>query len=201
METEEKSEGLIKDSYELIIKEIQSILTVLYLLMIGIGMIFNYQKYDEFGINIFQYSNLFDYLIAPFADFKIVIFSTLTLIFTLLFVRMDSWLNKKFPVWYSKMNFGWDKKPWFNTYRTVLFVVLFIMYLFVTASAYGEISKKEIEQKEKTILRYVDGKQIEGIMIGKTNEVIFLKQENKVIAIPYASIVKEIEIGEIETEK
>ena len=65
-------EGLIKDAYELIIKEIQTIMTIFYLLMIGIGMIYNYKKYALFGINIFEYADVFDFLIAPFKDFRII---------------------------------------------------------------------------------------------------------------------------------
>jgi hypothetical protein len=37
-------EGLIKDSYELIIKEIQTAVTVAYILAVGIGMLFNHQR-------------------------------------------------------------------------------------------------------------------------------------------------------------
>lgn len=57
----DKEQGLIKDAYELILKEIQSIVTVLYILMVGLGMLFNYQKYSEFGINIFEYADIFDF--------------------------------------------------------------------------------------------------------------------------------------------
>ncbi|TDS52098.1 hypothetical protein [Myroides indicus] len=65
------NQTLIKNIFEKIIKEIQSVITLLYLFTVGIGMLFNYYKYTEFGINIFDYAGIFDFLIAPFADIKI----------------------------------------------------------------------------------------------------------------------------------
>lgn len=43
----------------------QVFLTLSYLFAIGIGMLFNYYKYNYFGINIFDYASVFDFLIAP----------------------------------------------------------------------------------------------------------------------------------------
>ena len=77
-------EGLIKDTYELIFKEIQTVITIFYILIVGIGMLFTYHKYSEFGINIFDYADVFDFLVAPFSDFKILLFSTITI--TLVFL-------------------------------------------------------------------------------------------------------------------
>lgn len=82
----ELKEGLIKDSYELIIKELQSIVTIFYLFLVGMGMLFKHQKFSEFGINVFQYADIFDFLIAPFQDYVIILFTmaSLTFIYLLL---------------------------------------------------------------------------------------------------------------------
>ena len=40
-------EGLIKDAYELIIKEIQTIVTISYIIAVAVGMLFNFQKYVQ----------------------------------------------------------------------------------------------------------------------------------------------------------
>ena len=37
-------EGLIKDAYELIIKEIQTIITVSYIIAVAVGMLFNFKN-------------------------------------------------------------------------------------------------------------------------------------------------------------
>jgi len=187
-----KSEGLIKDSYELVIKEIQTFLTVSYLIMIGIGMLFNSQKYSEFEINIFQYSSLFDYLISPFEDLRIIIFSFFTLIFTYLIFYIDKWMRRKTPKLYSIFHFGLSKKSWFDFYLSIIFTIVFIFYLLISADFYGKVSKKNILLQDKVTIKYVDDKEIEGILIGKTTDVLFLKREEKIVVIPYTSVVKEI---------
>ncbi len=74
----EKNEGLIKNSYELIIGELQTIISISYIVAIAIGMVFLFEKYSQFGINIFDYADVFDFIIAPFADLKVLLSFYLT---------------------------------------------------------------------------------------------------------------------------
>lgn len=187
-------EGLIKDPYELILKEIQTVVTISYILIVAIGMLFTFQKYSKFGINIFDYADIFDFLIAPFSDFKILLFSTITIILVFFFFKLDALYQRKYPKNYSKMNFGWDKKKWFNFYRSSLFVFLFIFYLFLSADVYGKFTKKQIESDSPINLRYSDNENIQGIMIGKTKDILFLLQKEKVKVIPINSLVKEYDV-------
>lgn len=187
-------EGLIKDTYELILKELQTVITISYIIIVAIGMLFTYQKYSEFGINIFDYADVFDFLIAPFSDSKIVLFATITIIFVLLFLKIDTFWQTKAPKNYSKLNFGLDKKPWFNTYRLILFTCLFVFYLFISADIYGKLTKKQTLQTAPIHLKYSDNEKIKGLLIGKTKDIIFLLQNNTVKAIPITALVKEFEI-------
>jgi hypothetical protein len=95
-------EGLIKDAYELIIKEIQTSLTVAYIITVGIGMLFQYQYYSEFGINIFDFADVFEFLIAPFADLKILLFSLVSILISLMLLQIDIRWKRKFPQNYSQ---------------------------------------------------------------------------------------------------
>jgi hypothetical protein len=187
-------EGLIKDTYELILKEIQTVVTLSYIIVVGIGMLFNFQKYSEFGINIFDYANIFDFLIAPFSDFKILLFSTITIILVLLFFKLDSFSKRKFPKFYSKMNFGMDKKSWYSLYRFSSFAIILIYYLYLSANYYGKVSARQTKEQSPITLTYSDDETIKGVLIGKTNDIVFLLQNEKVIAIPITSSVKEFEI-------
>ena len=187
-------EGLIKDAYELVLKEIQTIVTISYLLIVGIGMLFNYHKYSEFGINIFDYADVFEFLIAPFSDFKILLFSTITIILSLLLLKLDIVLRRKYPKTTSKMNLGLDKKSWFSIYRYSLIAFMFIYYLYLSSDFYGRFTKKEIIRKSPISIKYSDNESINGILIGKTKDIIFLLQNEKVKAIPINSNVKEFEI-------
>ena len=187
-------EGIIKDAYELIIKEIQTIISISYIFALGIGMLFNYRKYAEFGINIFDYADVFDFLISPFSDMKILSFTVISIVLASLILYLDILWKRKFPEAYSRLNFGWDEKPWFVPMRYVSGAMLIVLYLIIASGIYGEISKKEVLQQAPMEIRFSDDEIQRGKMIGKTNSVIFLFSDEKVKAIPITSLVKEIEI-------
>jgi len=187
-------EGIIKDTYEVIIKEIQTIVTISYFVAIGIGMLFNYQKYSEFGINIFDYADVFDFLIAPFSDFYIFWFTVISICLSLLFIKLDILISKKYPKFYSKASLGWDKKSWFDIYRFLSFAFIIVLYLYVSADIYGSFIKTQINQRAPIEVKYSDNEIINGIVIGNTKEILFLLNHGKVKAIPITSLVKEIEI-------
>lgn len=187
-------EGLIKDVYELIIKEIQTLLSISYILMVGVGMLFNYKKYAEFSINIFQYADVFDFLIAPFEDYTIFIFSLISVIVPILLYMLDSFWRRKYPKNYRILNFGLNKKSWFNMYRRLTYTFLFIFYIFISAGIYAGITRKKIEKQAEITIKFSDNEIEKGIVIGKTKEIIFLLKGKKITAIPLTSVVKEIEI-------
>ena len=187
-------EGIIKDAYELIIKEVQTIISVSYIAAVGIGMLFNYQKFIQFGINIFDYADVFDFLISPFSDVKILSFTILSILMALLIAYLDVSWKRKFPEAYSRFNLGWDEKSWFTGLRVISTGILIILYLVIASGIYGKISRKEILNQSLTRIRFSDDEIKSGKMIGKTNDVIFLFSDEKVEAIPITSLVKEIEI-------
>ncbi|MEM6721265.1 MAG: hypothetical protein AAF611_18200 [Bacteroidota bacterium] len=188
-------EGLIKDIYEIIIKEIQTVLTFAYLVFVGIGMIFTYQRYAQFGINIFDYADIFEFLIAPFSDLKIMLFSTITLIGVILLLKLDNVIKRKYPKNYARMNFGWDKKSWFDMYRYSMFAVLFVTYLFISAKVYAKNTAAKIRSGNSATIIYTNNETTKGIIIGKTNSILFILQNEKVKAIPLNAAVKEFEVN------
>ena len=185
-------EGIIKDAYELMIKEIQTIISISYIVAVGIGMLFNYQKYILFGINIFDYADVFDFLISPFSDVKIISFTIVSIILASVIVYADILWKKKFPNTYSRFNFGVDKKTWFTTIRYVSTAALIVLYLVIASEFYGKVTKEEILNQSAVRIRFSDDEIKKGKMIGKTNDVIFLLNGDKVVAIPIKSLVKEI---------
>jgi hypothetical protein len=190
-----RKEGLIKDAYELIIKEIQTSLTVAYIIAVGIGMLFQYQYYSEFSINIFDFADVFEFLIAPFADFKILLFSLGSISISLMLWQIDISWKRKFPKNYSRTNFGLDKKPWYNTFRVLSFSVLIIYYLYLAADFYGKHASQQAKEDEPITIRFMDNETVSGIMIGNTTDIIFLLRDNKVTAIPMGSMIKEFDIN------
>jgi len=187
-------EGIIKDAYELVIKEVQTIISISYVVAVGIGMLFNYQKYILFGINIFDYADVFDFLISPFSDVKILSFTVISILLALLIAYLDILWKKKFPEAYSRFNLGWDEKSWFTTMRVISTAILIVLYLIIASGIYGKISREEVLNQPLTRIRFSDDEIKTGKMIGKTNDVVFLLSGDEVKAIPITSLVKEIEI-------
>ena len=187
-------ESLIKDTYELIIKEIQTVTAASYIIAVGVGMLFNYQKYSEFEINIFNYSDVFDFLIAPFSDFYILLFATVSILIVSILFKLDSLWKNKWPKSHSKANFGLDKKPWYKTYRIVLIIISFALYLYMSADYYGRYTKDKITIQNNISIKLADNEIKTGKLIGKTKDVIFLLKNENVYAIPISSLVKEIKI-------
>lgn len=187
-------EGLIKDAYELILKEIQTIITILYLLMVGIGMLFNYKKYSRFGINIFDYADVFDFLVTPFQDTRIILASIITLTFPIGIYWLGFYLKKGFPRFYLMLNFGLANKIWYKRLKLFLFGIVLFYVLAETANGYGNHIKNRIDYSQSVSVKYMNDELLEGKLIGKSKEVIFLYTADKVKVIPITSLVKEIEL-------
>lgn len=187
-------EGLIKDAYELLLKEIQTIITILYLLMVGIGMLFNYKKYARFKINIFEYADVFDFLIAPFQDFRIIMVSIIAVVIPLGMIWFDNYFRKRWPKTYSKLNLGLTNKSWFKKLRILFFSLVLFYFISEAASGYANFIKNNIDLQQTISVKFANDELINGQLIGKTKEVVFLFTDNKVKVIPITSLVKEIEI-------
>ncbi|MEA4918334.1 hypothetical protein [Proteiniphilum sp.] len=175
-----------------ILKELQSIATILYIFGVGIGMLFNYYKYMEFGINIFDYATILDFLIAPFADFKIIFFTLVTFLITWLIYRLDVIWKRYHPASYSRFSFNLTKFSWYKTLESFFSIIVFIVYLFVSATIYGKVSKKVSLSQTEVSIRFNDNETISGQMIGRAGNTIFLLQDNAVKAIPSSSSMKEL---------
>jgi len=191
-----KEMSLLEQRIKALLKESQTILGIAYVVAVAIGMLFTYQKYSKFGINIFDYAGVFDFLIAPFSDFRILFFIIISLLGTYSLFVFDSFYQNRFPKSYSRANFGLDKKRWYRSVRYFSTAILFFLYLFISASSYGNISKKRILNQTTIQITFADNQTKTGKMIGKTKEVLFLANENSVDVIPITALVKEIRVKE-----
>ena len=166
-----KKNGLIKDKYELIAREFQTVLSAFYLLLVGIGMLFSYEKYMRFGINIFQYSDIFDFLLTPFRDLHIFIFTSFSVGVVFLVYTINRLIKNRFPKYYnSKYRLGLLK-----SYPFFVFITVFIVYLFFFSTKYGEFTKRQILENPKLTEIVLSGGSIKkGRLIGKNGGYIFL---------------------------
>ncbi len=66
--------------------------------------------------------------------------------------------------------------------------------MYIAANIYGNISKEQILNQSSIEIRFSDNEIKKGKMIGKTKDVIFILNGEKVDAILITSLVKELEI-------
>lgn len=119
----------IKQTLAIIRKDLQTIISFFYLVLVAVGMFFTHKKYAVFGIDIFEYADVFDFLIAPFSDVKILLFTGITLLLLVVVILLDVLWKAKSPSSYSKLYLKIDKKSWFNSFRYFSFMLLLIFYL------------------------------------------------------------------------
>lgn len=177
-----------------ILGSFQMLLTLFYLFAIGIGMLFNYYKYSLFNINIFDYASVFDFLIAPFADFRILLFTLLTLFSTYILFLIDSYWQKRSPASYSRFSFNMVRFKWYQKFKWSFSLIIFAFYLILVARAYGKLAYNEVLEQKNIAIHFTDSQLELGQLIGKTSDMLFLNQKTGVIAIPIASKVMSIQI-------
>ncbi|MDR4988509.1 MAG: hypothetical protein RG741_06705 [Bacteroidales bacterium] len=191
---EQTGKTLLNSIYDNIIRDMRIVLALFYAFAVGIGMLFAYFRYAQFGINIFEYADLFDFLITPFSDYRIILFAAVSLVLAYGFIVFDSMWKRKFPRSYTIANFGLPKTPFFKFIRSAAYIFIIIFYLFVSAMTYGRVTRERVLKQPSIELRFFDDEIKEGKMIGKTKDVIFLLIDDSTTAIPTTSLVKEIRV-------
>ena len=178
----------------------QGYITLSYLGAVIVGMIFDYNYYSNFGINIFEYADILDFLLAPVKNPEMLVFVIITFTLVSGFFWLDRRWVKKYPKTYSKLNFGLQSKPYFSKYRTAVFLASLFLYLILTASIYSPIQLRKFEKSNELIEVIYDSNTEEktvGKLIGKNSDYIFIKETNGTIkAIPVHTDVRGITISQ-----
>jgi hypothetical protein len=160
-------------------------LSIGYLSLVVIGMIFEGCLYLCFHINIVQYSDISDFLLAPFRNPIILVFVAMSVSFIYLITLLDEWTEKKYPRVYKWMYCGMDIAKSQELFSSVKGGGLVLwLYICFTGTLYADIKEKTIKTTlvPKTELTFKDNK-FEAtdtlIYIGKTNGYIFLYNRTK----------------------
>lgn len=194
-----------------VIKNFQIYISAGYGFAIIMGMIFSSAKYNVAGINIFEYAEVLDFLVYPFIEPTVIIFSLLPFILVYLLVIYDEYLKKKKPDFYRKNSIegklGIMDKPWWIKLKKILMIIIFVpTYLIVSYKYYKMyISYTYKSMYECVVLEFHEGDLLEGKILGKVNDMIFIikncpceinnfkvEDGEEVIAIPYGESVKKI---------
>jgi len=186
-----------------ILENLQAILSTGYLSMILLGITFTGTRYSQFRINIFSYSEALDFLIAPFKDIQIVIYSLVPILITYIFLQFDKALKTKYPKVYSIIYLGTDKKSWFKKAWIFQWTIFLVIYTLLASSIYAGNFKKNFANTAQNVVIEFEGKQfVNGRMIGSNPNFIFIQDtSNANLIIPINSTVKLVKIPGLQNSK
>jgi len=171
-----------------LLHDTQAMLTLSYGVLILLGGVFDYLYYQKFGIDILNYSSIFDLLVEPFRKPTILLFFSGTVFFLWLIYLFDQWWQRKYPNSYSKLRFGTDKKAWYPAYRFVIFFAVFLYYIFIAASV-NAAYQENVWRKGAQSIRFCFNSSdcFHGKLIGTNSNFCFVQVEDKIQIIPINS--------------
>jgi hypothetical protein len=161
-------------------KDISLMLTFGYLFLIMIGMIFNAVFYAINHLNIFKYAEISDFLLAPFRDFYILIFTALSIAIILGFYQLDEYLELHYPKFHHKLMMGRDKSKYQLFYETKGVLLLIGMYIILAAWNYGMYRSVRLDRRqislERSIFKENKFNPTDTLYyLGNTNQYFFIK--------------------------
>ena len=139
-------ENPIKRLFNYLQKEPAQALTFGYILLITIGLIFDYFYYAGFKLNVLLFVELDDLLLAPIQDIGVLLAVFAFCLFTYGLIELDIWWRANHPDTYRKFSFSKDpfsKKS--NNQRQKLFILMFVLYAFNGALYYGTWQGKRVK--------------------------------------------------------
>lgn len=96
--------SMTSDLVQFIKTDISLSLTLSYILLISLGILYNYHYYRQFGIDILPYCDLTDFLVTPIREPMILLFFVCNLFLLYLITLWDDYIFRKFPDGYRKLS-------------------------------------------------------------------------------------------------
>ncbi|MFT5801328.1 MAG: hypothetical protein ACI956_001136, partial [Nonlabens sp.] len=173
-------------------EEPQSLLPIGYVALVLIGMVNEAIYYWQFGINIFEYSEVFDFLIAPFKKIEYLLILLAAFILSISAFSADRFLQTKYPNFHNTINMGMAKKSWFKTYRQVSFYLTFVIVLIIYGLQNSKMFKDRLIAQETSdlIVEFTTADQptLSAKKIGANKSYLFLIDQKEVIHIVPTSV-------------
>jgi hypothetical protein len=173
-------------------------LTVAYVILICLGILFNFHYYDFYRVDVFAFSDLTDCLIAPIRRPLIILFFLFTIVLFVGLMEFDDWLMENRPIWYKRFSFGMNPA---GKNRERMSMVMFFLIPIIYSNLFIEIYVERVvrknaglkAQKVEVVLKTAnEGQQTKQfIWIGKIGEVIVVKEDTskqKAIVIPLEEV-------------
>jgi len=188
-ETEETS-GLFGRVWSFISDEPSLAISLGYLLLIGIGMLFSYQYYANWGIDVFQFAGFEDFLLAPFKDMLVLFFVPVSVLISYLAIRFSKKLDRKYPRLSKYWNFGITAESKnYNQFMNFHLFAGILLYLHISSSifsAYREYRVRKHPENYRVNVQLEDGSFQPYLLLGLTENFVLVlsEKERQAIAIP-----------------
>ena len=186
-------------------------ITLTYMAISLIGLMFSWSLFSEFNVNIFNFTEVSDFLLAALREPMTFVLAGSALLVTRLLhwlgmIEVRHWATKnpkgKFAKFYVRSSKAMNRHP-------ITQVVIFVLYSYLFISLYGGWKAGEIKAGEGQVIHVqltepvADNRDenqagndvvIEGILLGATNKYLFLYDPESGItsAMPEENIVRVI---------
>lgn len=170
------------------------LITGCYLLVVGVGMLFNHRRHARFGIDIFEHADVLHFLVAPFADVRILLFSAAAVLLTVSGYQLDLLWERRSPSSHRKWSLGASGRPWYRWLRIASFFLLLTVAADAAANRYAAWAEADVRGGGDVIVRFADNEELRGKLIGSTREILFLLDGEATRAIPLGAMVKDVRL-------
>jgi len=153
-------------------------LTGLYLLLIGIGMMYEWWLFFRLGVNILYYAQAADFLLVPFREPLVILVSLAPIPLYSGYLRGARWLGLKL-----RPGRGWEAKPdsKLARYRPYMNALAIVLWSCAFTAEYADWVSTRIRtglRKSSTIELTPDNgvtpKRLSGPVIGTTSQFLFV---------------------------
>lgn len=161
------------------------LISALYVVASTIGMLFAWDYLRRFGINVFNYAQIGDFLLASLKEpmtWGLVIFAVLL-------VALDNFMSRR---WQRKERRAWTRWYGTGTYRAANILVAIVM-LIIFIDGYARYKAGETYDGNGKVVEYVLADspiRHSATLLGTTAQFIFLfdADSSKVYVLPHESI-------------
>jgi hypothetical protein len=186
---------------------VQKYLPFIYLFSVCIGALFTWYKYFLVGINVFNYANVYDFLMMPFRDkwalfftvFPLVIIWSYLKVFSMLINNPQSFWGRLLYEPYKKRFPKYAKKEEDLLGSDFGILLYFVPYLILSLLFYGKMTQIMVHTPVITC-EFTDGTKLRGMRIGQLSDYVFLNLGSKIEAIPLGNEVKKIVVAEFDRD-
>jgi hypothetical protein len=145
------------------------ILSGLYVLASFVGMFWSWAFLRHFGINVFSYAQISDFLLASLKE----PFTWALVVLAFLMVQADNANSRRVGRQENQRWFGWYGSPRYRLVNNVSVIALVAVFIFVYATLEAEDTRDG--EGEKVDVIFEDGGPVKtGTLLGTTGQFLFL---------------------------